>query len=190
MTRRRKSPPEPAQASVPVGIFQPLSESDADTLPLPASAEQPAHFTGLSGDERWRRAKRNRAQQTAGESPQAGQGGKLPSTKPLNDDEAHAMVGQVARYSQQIALDPNASGSDRKNAAVAMGVSVDKYIALKKHRHETVDPESRKTSPSALSLADRLTSSPVPPAPAPVNESAELAAHGRTDPEPSPPSAS
>lgn len=48
------------------------------------------------------------------------------------DTEAHRMVSTVARRAYRTATDPGKSDAEKKHAAIALGITVDKHIALKR----------------------------------------------------------
>jgi hypothetical protein len=122
----------------PIAAPPPEAKTDAPRAPTildqlrPVGAEPPA-LAAISIGEKRRRAKRTKAQHAAtGQSPQAGSGKPRSVSKrtPLTHGEALELVSDVARRSYDAATSKTETANARKNAAVGLAVSVDKWAML------------------------------------------------------------
>jgi hypothetical protein len=125
--------------------------------------QEPPALAALSTGEHRRRSKRSKAQRSAtGESPQAGSGKprSVSTRTPLTHGEALELVSDVARQSYATATSGSESANARKNAAVGLAVSVDKFIALTQRPAPPTTPSTDRDLAAQLSLARKLLGCP------------------------------
>ena len=147
---------------VPPSVFQPIGPAVPDPPVIPDLPLPRRLIRGLSHAERWRREHRTKAQQSSGTSPQTGSGKAKRAGRHLSHDEAQRLVADIARVNHAIATGPQSSASERKNASVAVGVSVDKFLALSAHASRPVGAEPDDLG--LLALGERLAETTQNPA--------------------------